>query len=89
MQGGRKETGRQARRQAAGRRDEGAMKDEGDLGGTVRAIAGRGRQGGDGSVVRVPVRITVPYVREQQLSLWKVQYEYRYGLSPDGAADDE
>ena len=35
------------------------MKDEGDLGGTVRAIAGRGRQGGDGSVVRVPVRITV------------------------------
>ena len=27
------------------------MKDEGDLGGTVRAIEGRGRQGGEGSVV--------------------------------------
>ena len=39
MQAGRKETGRQARRQAAG-----AGEQEGDLGYIVRAIAGRGRR---------------------------------------------
>ena len=62
------------------------MKDEGDLGGTVRAIAGRGRQGGDGSVVRVPVKISDYRTYTSNNSAFG-RYEYRYGLSPDGAAD--